>query len=90
MFVSCVYVVLSCVGRGVCEGLITRLEESYRVSNSVLLGNKERKGGEGLHWTVQPTEERSSLNHIFYIFASNDQCVFVDSPYKQYVKIVII
>jgi hypothetical protein len=25
------YVVLSCVGRGLCDGLITRPEESYRV-----------------------------------------------------------
>jgi hypothetical protein len=29
MFVSCVYM-LSCVGRGLCDGLITRPEESYR------------------------------------------------------------
>jgi hypothetical protein len=28
----CFYVVLSCVGRGLCDGLITRPEESYRVS----------------------------------------------------------
>jgi hypothetical protein len=28
----CLYVVLSCVGRGLCDGLITRTEESYRVS----------------------------------------------------------
>jgi hypothetical protein len=31
----CLYVVLSCVGRGLCDGLITRPEESYRVPNSV-------------------------------------------------------
>jgi hypothetical protein len=32
MFVCllCLYVVLSCVGRGLCDGLITRPEESYR------------------------------------------------------------
>jgi hypothetical protein len=29
---GCVSVVLSCVGRGLCDGLITRPEESYRVS----------------------------------------------------------
>jgi hypothetical protein len=29
------YVVLSCVGRGLCDGLITRSEGSYRVSNCV-------------------------------------------------------
>jgi hypothetical protein len=28
----CLYVVLSCVGRGLCDGLIIRPEESYRVS----------------------------------------------------------
>jgi hypothetical protein len=33
MFVCCVYVVLSGVGRGLCDGLITHPEESYRVSN---------------------------------------------------------
>jgi hypothetical protein len=31
----CLYVVLSCAGRGLCDGLITRPEESYRVSNSL-------------------------------------------------------
>jgi hypothetical protein len=28
----CLCVVLSCVGSGICDGLITRPEESYRVS----------------------------------------------------------
>jgi hypothetical protein len=31
----CLYVVLSCVGRGLCDGLITSREEYYHVSNSV-------------------------------------------------------
>jgi hypothetical protein len=31
----CLYVVLSYVGRGLCDGLITRPEESYRASNCV-------------------------------------------------------
>jgi hypothetical protein len=36
MFVSCVlHVVLPCVGTGLCDGLITRPEESYRVPSSV-------------------------------------------------------
>jgi hypothetical protein len=29
----CLYVVLSCIGRGLCDGLITRPEESYSVSD---------------------------------------------------------
>jgi phage shock protein PspC (stress-responsive transcriptional regulator) len=32
VYLLCLYVVLSCVGRGLCDGLITRPEESYRVS----------------------------------------------------------
>jgi hypothetical protein len=39
----CLYVVLSCVGRGLCDGLITRPEESYRVSNC-MWSQKPRKG----------------------------------------------
>jgi hypothetical protein len=31
----CLYAVLSCVGTGLCDGLITRSEESCRVSNCV-------------------------------------------------------
>jgi hypothetical protein len=31
----CLYVVLSCVGRGLCDGLITRPEEIYRVSKYI-------------------------------------------------------
>jgi hypothetical protein len=31
----CLYVVLSCVGRGLSDGLITRPEQSYRASNCV-------------------------------------------------------
>jgi hypothetical protein len=34
--------VLSCVGRGLCDGLITRPEESYRVSVCVWSRNPER------------------------------------------------
>jgi hypothetical protein len=55
MFVSRVYVVLSCAGRGLCDGLITRPEESYRVSNYVLLRNL--KGvGQGPMWAVEPLD----------------------------------
>jgi hypothetical protein len=39
----CLYVVLSCVGRGLCDGLITRREDSYRVSNCVLLRNLDKE-----------------------------------------------
>jgi hypothetical protein len=31
----CLYAVLFCLGRVLCDGLITHQEESYRVSNSV-------------------------------------------------------
>jgi len=35
VFILCSYVVLSYVGKGLCDGLITRPEEFYHVSNSV-------------------------------------------------------
>jgi hypothetical protein len=47
----CLYVVLSCLGRGLCDRLITRPEESYRASNCMWLRNlntKEEKAQRGL------------------------------------------
>jgi hypothetical protein len=32
VYLLCLYVVSSCVGRGLCDGLITRPKESYCVS----------------------------------------------------------
>jgi hypothetical protein len=49
---SCLNVVLSCVGRDLCDGLITRPEESYRVSVCVWLRNLKR-GGQGPVWAVE-------------------------------------
>jgi hypothetical protein len=40
----CLYVVLSCVGRGPCDGLITCPEESYRVSVCAWSTNPEKRG----------------------------------------------
>jgi hypothetical protein len=46
----CLYVMLSCVGRGLCDGLTTRPEESYRVSNCVCVWSRNpEKGGQ---WSV--------------------------------------
>jgi hypothetical protein len=35
VFLLCLYLVLYCVCRGLCDGLITCPDKSYRVSNSV-------------------------------------------------------
>jgi hypothetical protein len=40
----CLHVVLSCVGRGLCDGLITRPEESYLVSNCMCDHRNPEKG----------------------------------------------
>jgi hypothetical protein len=40
----CLYVVLSCVGRGLCDGLITRPEQSYSVAVCVCSRNPEKRG----------------------------------------------
>jgi hypothetical protein len=37
----CFYVVLSCVGRGLCDGLITRPEESYRMCQLYVIKKPE-------------------------------------------------
>jgi hypothetical protein len=42
----CLYVVLSCVRTGLCDGLITRPQESYRVSNCVVK-KPQYRGGHG-------------------------------------------
>jgi hypothetical protein len=42
----CLYVMLSCVGRGLCDGLITRPEESYRVSKYMCDHRNPERGPE--------------------------------------------
>jgi hypothetical protein len=51
----CLYVVLSSVGRGLCDGLITRPEQSYRVSVCVWSRNPERQA-KGPSWTISASE----------------------------------
>jgi hypothetical protein len=48
----CLYVVLSCVGRGLCDGLITRPEESYRVSFYVCDQETPKREAKGPSWTI--------------------------------------
>jgi hypothetical protein len=55
MSVSCVYMLCCPVCRGLCDGLITRPEESYRVSNCVWLRNL-KGGGQGPIWAVAPLD----------------------------------
>jgi hypothetical protein len=43
---GCLSVVLSCVGRGLCDGLITRPEESYRVSICMCDHRNPERGGQ--------------------------------------------
>jgi hypothetical protein len=40
----CLYVVLPCVGRGLCDGMITRPEESYHVSVCVCVHRNPERG----------------------------------------------
>jgi hypothetical protein len=60
----CLYIVLSCVGRGLCDGLITRLVESYRVSLCVWSRNPERKA-KGPSWTISACE-RMNFSPAWY------------------------
>jgi hypothetical protein len=60
----CLYVVLSCISRGLCDGLITHPEESHCVSNSVWLRNL-KGGGQGPSWAVTPLD--GWILHISFI-----------------------
>jgi hypothetical protein len=48
-------VVLSCVGRGLCDGLITR-PESYRVSVCVCDQETPKREAKGPSWTISACE----------------------------------
>jgi hypothetical protein len=65
----CLYVVLSCVGRGLCDGLITRPEESYHVSVCVW-SEKPRKGPH------VPVGNRRKMNE-WWMKRPNSQNVYV-------------
>jgi hypothetical protein len=69
----CFYVVLSCVGRGLCDGLMTRPEESYRVSNRMCDHRNPEKGPYVPAGNLQENEWRwmtnyDQLPYIFYTF----------------------
>jgi hypothetical protein len=55
---ECLSVVLSCVGIGLCDGLITRPEESYRVSVCVCVCDQEtpKREAKGPSWTISACE----------------------------------
>jgi hypothetical protein len=52
----CLYVVLSCVGRGLCDGLITRPEEFYLVSNCMCDHRNPERGSYVPSWERQENE----------------------------------
>jgi hypothetical protein len=52
----CLYVVLSYVGRGLCDKLIARPNESYHVSNKL---KNPKKGGQGPAWAAEAKDDES-------------------------------
>jgi hypothetical protein len=48
----CLYVVLSCVGRGLCNGFFARPEESNRASNYIQLRNLNKEEDKAQGWAV--------------------------------------
>jgi hypothetical protein len=50
----CLYVVLSCVDRGLCDELITRPEESCRVSVCACDQETPKREAKGPSWTKTP------------------------------------
>jgi hypothetical protein len=54
MFVFVFGCCLSCVGRDLCDELITRPEEVYYMSNRI---QKPKKGGQGPAWAIKATDD---------------------------------
>jgi hypothetical protein len=59
MFLLCLFVLVSCVGIGLCDGLITGPGESYRVSKSVLLRNLSTEEDKVQVEAVVPQEKKT-------------------------------
>jgi hypothetical protein len=84
MFVCCECCVLS--GRGLCDGLITRPEESYRLSHVVVCDQKPRKTRRlkpaiGLwkiqpQWVVTPGKQTNKRTYI-HIYTMSHKYYFI-------------
>jgi hypothetical protein len=81
-WLSRVYIVLFCVGRGLCDGLITSPEESYRarararvcVCVCVWLRNLNKDEAKTQIWAVVP-QERNNV-YVFNIYTLYEQWQF--------------
>ena len=67
MFVCCECCVLS--GRGLCDELITRPEESYRPWCVVVcdLEKRHERGGHSPHWAAAPREKKIGRHCIHFV-----------------------
>jgi hypothetical protein len=61
----CLYVMFFCVGRGLCDGLITRPEESCRVSVCVI--TETPKGALCPSWELQENEWMNDGEFLFSV-----------------------
>jgi hypothetical protein len=64
----CLYVVLSCVGRGLWDGLITRPEESYRVSNDMWLRNLNKEEDKAQVWAIVPRGKGEKQSYLLLLY----------------------
>jgi hypothetical protein len=67
---GCLSVVLSCVGRGLCDKPITRLNESYPASNKITeTSNKKRRPWPNPGWSATGKEVSvTALSSKWYIY----------------------
>jgi hypothetical protein len=66
----CLYVMLSCVGRGLCDGLITRSEESYRVANCMCDHRNPERGPMVQLGTYRKINEYSDIRRPPYFWVT--------------------
>jgi hypothetical protein len=90
----CLYAVLSCVGRGLCDGLITRPEESYRVSVCVWSRNPEKGGQRSVLdykrlWIIKKIIDKMAVCPILFLRSSCSWTFLIAHPTSKIKTIVI-
>jgi hypothetical protein len=68
VYLLCLHVVLSCVGRGLCDGLITRPESPTVCLSACVITKHQCRGRKGPSWAAEPQEGRNDILHITQMF----------------------
>jgi hypothetical protein len=81
----CLYVVLSCVGRGLCDGLITHPEESYRVCLYTCDQETPKREAKSPSWTISACEWTNAWMIVWHTVYNNfhGELIRPKTPYHE-------